>query len=298
MRRIRFAWKRESERIDPRGKALAACVPSRSMPSNLRRRARDRRRSQKRKPAWTGDRHTRALQPSTSLRSGDRENPLPPAPEVVGAPERYRGATVMQRSPHPSTGVRSIGADDWRLWRELRLEALREAPYAFSSTLADWQGDGDTEQRWRARLTSVPFNVVAYFDDAAAGIVSGTAPDAENTVELISMWVAPFGGDGMGPGRASRQRRLGRRRQQRSRGDALRAPRFHPCGPDRLHGRRNRLGESHGARPSNDPVTRSTRPACGEPIARRPLPFRSACAVRRRHPRVRDRTVFSASVRR
>jgi GNAT superfamily N-acetyltransferase len=105
----------------------------------------------------------------------------------------------MQRSPHPSTGVRSIGADDWRLWRELRLEALREAPYAFSSTLADWQGDGDTEQRWRARLTSVPFNVVAYFDDAAAGIVSGTAPDAENTVELISMWVAPFArGRGIG----------------------------------------------------------------------------------------------------
>lgn len=42
--------------------------------------------------------------------------------------------------------------DDWRLWRELRLAALADAPDAFLSRLADWQGAGDTEARWRARV--------------------------------------------------------------------------------------------------------------------------------------------------
>jgi GNAT superfamily N-acetyltransferase len=99
----------------------------------------------------------------------------------------------------PSVDVRVIGVDDWRLWRDVRREALREAPHAFGSTLADWQGESDTEMRWRARLSSVPFNVVAYVDGEAAGMVSGTAPDQDGTSELISMWVAPFArGRGVG----------------------------------------------------------------------------------------------------
>jgi GNAT superfamily N-acetyltransferase len=88
--------------------------------------------------------------------------------------------------------LRAISADDWPAWRELRLEALREAPSAFGSTLAQWQGEGDTEARWRARLNDVPFNAIAEFDGMAAGIASGTALSADGTVELISMWVAPF----------------------------------------------------------------------------------------------------------
>jgi len=51
--------------------------------------------------------------------------------------------------------------DDWALWRTLRQAALAEAPGAFGSTLAEWTGAGDTEARWRARLVTVPFNVVA-----------------------------------------------------------------------------------------------------------------------------------------
>ena len=88
--------------------------------------------------------------------------------------------------------IRRIDADEWELWRELRLAALTEAPYAFRSKLAEWQGDGDVEARWRARLTEVPFNAVMEWCGRDAGIVSGTAPDAEGAVELISMWVAPF----------------------------------------------------------------------------------------------------------
>jgi hypothetical protein len=51
--------------------------------------------------------------------------------------------------------VITLTPNDWRQWRELRLAALAEAPAVFGSTLADWTGEGDTEDRWRARLSSV-----------------------------------------------------------------------------------------------------------------------------------------------
>jgi ribosomal protein S18 acetylase RimI-like enzyme len=85
-----------------------------------------------------------------------------------------------------------IGADDWPVWRKLRLGALSEASHAFSSTLAEWQGEGDTEPRWRARLSTVPLNIVADLTGEAAGMVSATEPNPDGTIELISMWVAPF----------------------------------------------------------------------------------------------------------
>ena len=95
--------------------------------------------------------------------------------------------------------LRTLCADDWPKWRELRREALRDAPDAFNSTLAEWSGAGDREERWRARLSEVPLNVVAELDGKPAGMVSGTHPDADGFVLLISMWVAPFArGRGVG----------------------------------------------------------------------------------------------------
>ena len=84
----------------------------------------------------------------------------------------------------------ALSSDDWRLWRELRLSALEEAPAAFGSTLAEWSGVGDTEQRWRARLEGVALNLVLSANGAPAGMVSATAPD-DGQVELISLWVVP-----------------------------------------------------------------------------------------------------------
>lgn len=88
---------------------------------------------------------------------------------------------------------------DWQLWRELRLAALAEAPAAFCSTLAEWSGSGDTEQRWRDRLTEVALNLALTVDGEPLGMVSATAPGPAGEVELISLWVAPAGrGRGVG----------------------------------------------------------------------------------------------------
>ncbi|MFJ9855703.1 GNAT family N-acetyltransferase [Streptomyces sp. NPDC101150] len=85
-----------------------------------------------------------------------------------------------------------LGPDNWSAWRALRLTALAEAPYAFGSTLAEWQGDGDREERWRARLgMRGSHNVIAVLEGRPVGMVSGVPAEEPDTAELISMWVGP-----------------------------------------------------------------------------------------------------------
>ncbi|MGC5021314.1 GNAT family N-acetyltransferase [Micromonospora sp. DT47] len=88
--------------------------------------------------------------------------------------------------------LRTLTPEDWAVWRELRLAALAEAPSAFGSQLADWQGEGDREERWRARL-SIPnsYNALVVLDGEPAGMASGVPTSEKYAVELISMWVAP-----------------------------------------------------------------------------------------------------------
>jgi GNAT superfamily N-acetyltransferase len=89
-------------------------------------------------------------------------------------------------------GLRVLTADDWMIWRELRLAALAEAPYAFGTRLADWQGDGDREVRWRAQLaTPGSYHVAALLDGGPAGMAGGVPADEAGAVELVSMWVSP-----------------------------------------------------------------------------------------------------------
>jgi ribosomal protein S18 acetylase RimI-like enzyme len=102
--------------------------------------------------------------------------------------ERQTDDMAVERQ---SVEIRKLTTDDWELWREVRLQALSEAPDAFSSVLADWQGDADIESRWRNRLRAVPFNVIAVMGDQPAGQASGTDPDADGYVDVLSMWVAP-----------------------------------------------------------------------------------------------------------
>lgn len=88
--------------------------------------------------------------------------------------------------------ILELTPEDWPVWRELRLAALAEAPYAFGSRLSDWQGEGDREQRWRDRL-AIPgsYNIVAVRDEEPVGMASGVPGARDGVVELISMWVDP-----------------------------------------------------------------------------------------------------------
>ena len=88
----------------------------------------------------------------------------------------------------PQFTVRRVGRDDWELFRRVRLAALAEAPEVFGSRYEDWADAGP--ERWQARLTDVPLNLVAIADDEPVGLVSATAP-ANDAVELISLWIAP-----------------------------------------------------------------------------------------------------------
>ncbi len=99
----------------------------------------------------------------------------------------------MQPTGQPVT-VRRLGPDDWARFREIRLQALAEAPAAFSSTLAEaLQLD---EAAWRARLaTRAQF--LATVSSEAVGTAGGVVTDSGP--ELISMWVDPqVRGSGVG----------------------------------------------------------------------------------------------------
>jgi GNAT superfamily N-acetyltransferase len=91
---------------------------------------------------------------------------------------------------HEGPVLRVLTPDDWRVWRALRLRALGTDPGAFGSRLADWQGEGDREERWRGRLAHPgSLNLVAELGGVGVGMASGIP--GEDVPELISMWVAP-----------------------------------------------------------------------------------------------------------
>jgi len=95
--------------------------------------------------------------------------------------------------------LRELTPDDWQDWRDLRLAALADAPFAFGSQLADWV-DAE-ESRWRARL-EMPgsLNLIAVLDGTPVGMATGVPDDEEpGATALISMWIAPSGrGQGVG----------------------------------------------------------------------------------------------------
>jgi len=104
-------------------------------------------------------------------------------------------------APPPGLVLRRLGQEDWRLWRRLRRASLEDAPGAFGSTLAQWSGDGDHEERWRGRLRDVALHLVVERAGEPVGVVAATdpVPGGVAEVELISLWVAPAArGGGVG----------------------------------------------------------------------------------------------------
>lgn len=77
---------------------------------------------------------------------------------------------------------------DWRVVRDVRLRALKDAPEAFGSTYAREKAFAEAD--WTRRLAgenSVTF--LARFGERTVGIVSGR--NDGNGPELVSMWVEP-----------------------------------------------------------------------------------------------------------
>lgn len=119
----------------------------------------------------------------------------------------------MERRPRdrrPGNGVtetptvRAFSADEWRIYKDLRLCALADSPDAFGSTLAEEASRLDTE--WARRLASgadsrMNLPVVAEVHSEPIGLAWGRieSPNPDVAV-LYQMWVAPTH-RGLGAGR-------------------------------------------------------------------------------------------------
>src|SRR5580700_1398202 len=93
--------------------------------------------------------------------------------------------------------VRETVAGDWQALRDIRLEALRDAPAAFGSTYEREARRG--EAHWHNRIAHGG-TFLAFLPDASgpAGLIGGYREDPV-TVELVSMYVRPRGrGRGVG----------------------------------------------------------------------------------------------------
>jgi GNAT superfamily N-acetyltransferase len=95
--------------------------------------------------------------------------------------------------------ILEVTPQDWQAMRDVRLAALREAPYAFASTYA--REAPFTREQWLARLHDRAVTYLAYLPGLAepAGIAGVyfpqddgvDCPSPEAVPELVSMWVRP-----------------------------------------------------------------------------------------------------------
>jgi GNAT superfamily N-acetyltransferase len=85
--------------------------------------------------------------------------------------------------------VREVTPDDWETLRDVRLAALREAPYAFASTYE--REASFTEEQWRGRISDRSVTYFGYLPDnpEPAGLAGAYVNDG--IAGLVSMWVRP-----------------------------------------------------------------------------------------------------------
>lgn len=84
--------------------------------------------------------------------------------------------------------VRILGAQEWPLFREVRLAALKDAPEAFVARFEDEASYG--EDFWRERMTLT--RIIAERGDESVGVVClGLHNDDPETGEVFGLWTAP-----------------------------------------------------------------------------------------------------------
>jgi len=84
--------------------------------------------------------------------------------------------------------VRATTITDWQALREIRLQALRDAPYAFASTHAGEAAFAEDE--WYRRATR-DGSFLAFLPEVSPAGLGGGYLEAPDTVELIGMYVRP-----------------------------------------------------------------------------------------------------------
>jgi ribosomal protein S18 acetylase RimI-like enzyme len=85
--------------------------------------------------------------------------------------------------------VREVIPDDWQTLRDVRLAALREAPYAFGSTYA--REAAFAEEQWRGRISDRSVTYLAYLPEnpEPAGL-AGVYVEGD-VADVVSVWVRP-----------------------------------------------------------------------------------------------------------
>ncbi|GGB42560.1 N-acetyltransferase [Flexivirga endophytica] len=86
--------------------------------------------------------------------------------------------------------VRALGDEEWQVYRDVRLTALREAPDAFAASVS--QEEKFDDELWQARIKRSR-RLVAEDGDKIVGVVSvGSKPGNDERVsELFGLWVDP-----------------------------------------------------------------------------------------------------------
>jgi GNAT superfamily N-acetyltransferase len=111
-----------------------------------------------------------------------------------GTPPRQRspvtGCGAEQREPDDRPGIQALAADDWEIIRQVRLRALSDAPYAFTSSYE--RELAYDEETWRSRATTCRW-FAACDGGELVGVAGGvTGWSGDPTVrEVVAMWVVP-----------------------------------------------------------------------------------------------------------
>jgi GNAT superfamily N-acetyltransferase len=87
-----------------------------------------------------------------------------------------------------SAEIRRLAPGDWAALREVRLAALAEAPYAFSSTLG--RELAFDEAQWRQRLADTA-HFGAWRSGELVGLAAAFAESPPEGWHLVAMWVSP-----------------------------------------------------------------------------------------------------------
>lgn len=138
----------------------------------------------------------RVLKPAIPL-VGHHGTPIADEYEFEWRPSRVlarEAAAARGERTAPAMSVRRFVADEWRLYRYLRVRALGDAPDAFSSTLEEAlsRADGAWTERLAQASAERDLPLLAEVDGAAAGLAWGRIdPSDPGAAYLYQMWVTP-----------------------------------------------------------------------------------------------------------